>query len=67
MLGRVSWKHALLIAFAVLVGTFILQNTRVVEFRFLFWKLEMSRAILLFVVLGAGVVLGWLLARLRRP
>jgi uncharacterized integral membrane protein len=42
------------------------QNTRVVEVRFLFWKLEMSRSILLFGVLGVGAVLGWLFATVRR-
>jgi uncharacterized integral membrane protein len=51
---------------ALLIGVFILQNTRVVEFRFLLWKLEMSRSILLFGILSAGFVLGWITARLRR-
>jgi uncharacterized integral membrane protein len=42
------------------VAVFTAQNFQVVDVRFLAWKLEMSRAILLLGVLGIGFVLGWL-------
>lgn len=58
-------KHWLVFALVVLVGIFILQNARVVEVRFLFWRLETSLAIVLLAVLGAGSAAGWILA--RRP
>ena len=60
------WKLWLVAIVLVVLGVFVLQNTRVVEFRFLFWKLEMSRALMMFAILGIGVALGWLLATLRR-
>jgi putative membrane protein len=46
----------------VLIGVvvlFTLQNTQVVEVRFLFWKLGMSRVLLIFLLLAVGAVLGW--------
>jgi len=44
---------------------FVLQNTTVVEIRFLFWTLSMSRALLIVLVLVIGMVLGWLARSLR--
>lgn len=46
-----------LIAAALL---FIFQNVGMIEIRFLVWSISMSRSLLLFVVLGAGVLIGWL-------
>jgi putative membrane protein len=48
----------ILAGFAVL---FIVQNVVVVEFRFLFWILSMSRSLLMFFLLAIGVTIGWLL------
>jgi uncharacterized integral membrane protein len=42
------------------VAVFTAQNFQVVDVRFLAWKLEISRAILVFGLLGIGFVLGWL-------
>ncbi|GJL50376.1 lipopolysaccharide assembly protein LapA domain-containing protein [Candidatus Nitrospira salsa] len=53
-----------LIAILTLLGCviiFAVQNYEVVELRFLFWQLDMSRALLLFFVFGGGVMTGWLL------
>ncbi len=47
-----------MIAFVLI---FVVQNTEVVEFRFLLWTLSMSRALMLFGVLAIGIVAGWLL------
>jgi uncharacterized integral membrane protein len=49
-----------------LLGIFVFQNTRVVEVRFLFWKLEMSRALMLLGVLVTGLLAGWMLGTQRR-
>jgi uncharacterized integral membrane protein len=56
------------IAITLIVGfllVFVLQNSATVELRFLFWKAEMSRVILVFLVFAAGIVAG-LLARAGR-
>ena len=61
-----NWKLWVVVALVVLLGVFVLQNTKVVEVRLLFWKLEMSRSVLLFGVLGSGLAIGWLLRSVRR-
>ena len=48
----------LLSAAAVL---FIIQNTAVVEIRFLFWSVQMSRSIWMILLLAVGIVIGWFL------
>lgn len=40
---------------------FIIQNVAVIELRFLSWTLSMSGAFLMFLILLAGFILGWLL------
>ena len=49
---------ACLIAFVFIV---VIQNTQVVEFRFLVWTVSMSRALMLFGTLAIGFIAGWLL------
>lgn len=44
-----------------LVLIFVIQNTQVVEFRFLVWTISMSRALMLFGTLAIGFFAGWLL------
>jgi putative membrane protein len=44
-----------------LIVLFIAQNTAVVEIRLLFWKVSMSRSLLIFSVLLIGIIAGWLL------
>jgi len=51
----------ILVGLAVL---FIIQNVTVVEIRFLFWTLSMSRALLMFFILAVGIVVGWTLQSL---
>jgi uncharacterized integral membrane protein len=43
-----------------LVIVFVIQNTQIVEFRFLAWKVSMSRALLLLGTFIIGIVVGWL-------
>lgn len=45
----------------LLVALFTLQNTEVVTITFLFWHFSLSRALLIFLVLVTGVVVGWVL------
>ncbi len=57
------------IIFSILIAlvlVFVIQNTQVVEYRFLAWKVSMSRALLLLGTFVIGVVVGWLSRRLKR-
>jgi len=57
-------KNSKLIIMLVLIGLaviFIVQNAAAVEIKFLFWSLEISRSLLLFIVLCIGIIAGWLL------
>jgi uncharacterized integral membrane protein len=56
------------IVFCILVALvliFVLQNTQVVEFQLFYWKVSMSRALLLLGNFLIGFVVGWLSSRLR--
>jgi len=44
-----------------LVVLFVIQNVAVVEIQFLFWSFSIARSLLLFLVLGICILLGWLL------
>ena len=50
-----------------LVAVFTLQNIVTVDVTFLFWTIELPRAILLFFVFALGVLLGWILKSTRGP
>lgn len=53
-----------LISILILVGIsilFILQNFANVEIRFLFWSVQMPRAIFMFLLLLVGVATGWIM------
>jgi uncharacterized integral membrane protein len=53
-----------LIASLILIGlifVFAVQNAKTVEISFFFWSLEVSRALLLFVVFVIGGMVGWFL------
>lgn len=43
------------------VTIFAAQNTEIVEVEFLFWGLRLPRSILIFLLLAAGIVAGWIL------
>lgn len=45
----------------VLSVVFIVQNFSVVKITFLFWSIEMSRALLVFFLIAIGIAIGWLL------
>ena len=56
------------IIFSILVALvliFVIQNTQVVEFRFLAWKISMSRALLMLGAFIIGAIVGWLWRRPR--
>jgi uncharacterized integral membrane protein len=49
------------IILAATAGLFMIQNVTVMELRFLFWTLSMSRSLFMFLILSVGIILGWLL------
>ena len=44
---------------AVFAFVFISQNTETVRVDFLAWSVEMSLVVLVFIILGAGIIIGW--------
>ncbi len=61
------WHFKLILALVLigLVVLFAVQNYEVVQLRLLFWSIEMSRALLLFLVLATGIGLGWIVRSLK--
>lgn len=57
-----KFRDIILVLLIVLVLIFVLQNTQIIEVKVLFWKLSMSRVILIVLALVVGFTLG----RLRR-
>ena len=49
-----------------LVVVFVLQNTDVVEVKFLVWTKSMSRALILLLTFLLGLVAGWLGTRFKK-
>lgn len=53
-------KMYITLTLLLLLVFFTVQNAAVVTVNFLFWKLEISRALLIFFVLIIGVIIGWI-------
>jgi len=58
-----DFKKISLMILCVLLFIILLQNTQVVEIRLLFWKISMSRIIVLLLTLLVGFVFGFLVAK----
>ncbi len=51
-----------LISSIILIGIlliFVIQNATVVEVKLFFWSIEISRALLMFIVFSVGIIIGW--------
>jgi lipopolysaccharide assembly protein A len=59
--GSMGYKLVLILVLSGLAVLFIIQNVVVVEVRFLFWSLEMSRSLLMFFLIAIGMIIGWVL------
>ena len=55
-------KMAISLFLAILAFIFIFQNIETVEVKFLVWSVPMSRALLVVIMLGIGMILGWLIS-----
>jgi len=56
-----NYKLILILMLAGLAVLFIIQNVAVVEIKFLFWSIQMSRSLLIFFLLAIGITIGWFL------
>jgi len=43
----------------VLLVIFIVQNVAVMDIKFLFWKMSMSRSLMMFFLVIIGIAIGW--------
>jgi uncharacterized integral membrane protein len=59
-------KTIVFVILAVLILLFVIQNTQVVETKFLVWTISMSRSLLLLGTFIIGVIAGWLVRRPKR-
>ena len=53
-------KTIIILALILLVLIILIQNTQVVEFGLLFWKIAMSKILMLFLALVVGALAGFL-------
>jgi len=58
---EMKFKIIVSVVLAVLALVFIFQNFMVIDIRLLFWKLSISRSLLMFLFFLIGLILGWLL------
>jgi uncharacterized integral membrane protein len=58
-------KNIIIVILIALVIVFVIQNAQIVEVRFLFWTVTMSRALMVLLTLLIGVIAGWLAGRPR--
>jgi uncharacterized integral membrane protein len=54
------------VVLGILGFIFALQNTEIVEIRFLFWTVTTSRALMIVMVLVVGILVGWAVGGIRR-
>ena len=55
-------KLIISLVLAILAFIFITQNTETVTVAFLAWSIEMSLVLLVFIMLGSGIIIGWSLS-----
>jgi uncharacterized integral membrane protein len=61
-----NWKWILVLILFILLVIFTVQNYKVVEIHFLFFTIEISRALVLFITLCIGILIGWVTLLLQR-
>lgn len=61
-----KWHWLVILLSLLILVIFSVQNYGVVKIQFLFWSFQTSRAIMFYVTLALGVVIGWITAHLFR-
>jgi len=59
-------KTVIILFLIVLAVVILIQNTQVVEVQIFFWKIAMSRIIMIIFLLIAGFVIGYFVPRLQK-
>ena len=59
-------KGVIILVLVVLCLVVFFQNTEVVAFKLFFWELSMSRIVMLLFTLIVGIIIGYVIATLRR-
>ncbi len=59
-------KLILVIILLLFLAIFIMQNYEIVKIEFLFWSFQTSRALIVFISLFVGLIIGWLTSYLFR-
>ena len=56
-----NFKMLIVLILAGLAVLFIIQNVAVVEIQLLFWAVQISRSLLILLLLAIGIIIGWFL------
>ncbi|MBN1381811.1 MAG: LapA family protein [Deltaproteobacteria bacterium] len=56
-----NYKLILVVILAGLAVLFIIQNVAIVEIQFLLWSIQISRSLLIFLLIAMGIIIGWFL------
>jgi uncharacterized integral membrane protein len=59
-------KRIVFLVLGLLFATFIIQNSEVVQVKFLFWGTQASRAIILLGAFILGIIVGWVSGRVTK-
>jgi uncharacterized integral membrane protein len=59
-------KRIVFLVFGLLFATFIIQNSEVVQVKFLFWGTQVSRALILLGAFILGIIVGWVSGRVTK-
>jgi uncharacterized integral membrane protein len=59
-------KRIIFLVLGLLFATFIIQNSDVVQVRFLFWGTQASRALILLGAFILGIIVGWVSGRVTK-
>jgi putative membrane protein len=59
-------KFILGLIFGIIMVIFIFQNIDIVEINFLFWSVSISRALMIFLILLMGILMGAILKSVNR-
>jgi len=61
-----NYKGVIILVLVALCIVVFFQNTEVVTFRLFFWELSMSRIVMLLFTLIVGIIIGYVIATIRR-
>jgi len=59
-------KIVIILVLIILFSVILIQNTEIVTFHLLFWKIGMSRIIMISFMLLVGFVIGFIVAKLSK-